>query len=127
MVAIRKNEHYKKKGEKLNTTVRVQVCNSARVGTARVAHDLNPEYRRPRQVGKYQVQATTQNPQEMVTTTARLPRSLRSLAMTTLFRHCEGAARSKLSVRVCIAKNRNLKKGYPPSPPPEAVRVEKEN
>jgi hypothetical protein len=56
---------------------RVQVCNSVRV-----AHDLNPEFRSPRWVEKYQVQVTNLNQQETVTTTARLPRSLRSLAMT---------------------------------------------
>jgi hypothetical protein len=83
---------------------RVQVCNSVRVGTTRVAYDLNP--------------------QETLTTAARLPRSswasradLRSLTMTTLFRHCEGEARSNLFVRVCIAEDETRKKGYPPPPP----------
>jgi hypothetical protein len=49
--------------------------------------------------------------------TARLPQSLRSLAMTTVFCHCECEARSNLSVRVCSAEDGTEKRGPPPSPP----------
>jgi hypothetical protein len=45
---------------------------------------------------------------------ARLPRDLRSLAMTTLFRHCEGEAGTR-------------KKGYPPPPPGGLEMVDGKN
>jgi hypothetical protein len=46
--------------------------------------------------------------------TAGLPRSLWSLAMTTLFRHCEGEAGTR-------------KKGYPPPPPGGLEMVDGKN